>query len=67
MTYEEARSKYFVILFEFEKIERESEEEPEEFDSDSDLETIRSDETDSGLLTSLESQSSTTTYMTDSQ
>ena len=43
------------------------EEEPREFDSDSDLETIRSDGTDSGLLTSLESQSSTTTDITDSQ
>ena len=43
------------------KVELECEKEPEEFDSDSDLETIRSDKTDSGLLTSLESQSSTTT------
>ena len=67
MTYEEARSKYFVIPSNSKKIELECEEEPEEFDSDSDLEIIRSEKTDSGLLTSLESQSSTTTNIIDSQ
>ena len=48
------------------RIELECEEEP---DSDSDLKTIQSDETDRGLPTSLESQSSTKliTDITDSQ